>query len=51
VLGRVFDTVATGATPYVYSTAIVAFLAVMASLVPALRAAVKSPLVVLRDGS
>jgi putative ABC transport system permease protein len=51
LLGRVFDAVATGAAPYIYSTAIVAVLAVVASLVPALRAAVKSPLVVLREGS
>ena len=51
MLGRVFDAVATGAAPYIYSTAIVAVLAVVASLVPALRAAVKSPVVVLREGS
>ena len=51
LLGRVFDTVATGAAPYVYATAIVAVLAVVASLAPALRAAVKSPLTVLRGGS
>ena len=43
VLGRVFDTIATGVMPYVYSTVIVASLAVVASFVPALRASITSP--------
>lgn len=51
VLARVFDTVATGLMAYVYSAAIVFSLAVAASLVPALRASLSSPLSVLRSGS
>jgi ABC-type antimicrobial peptide transport system permease subunit len=51
LLGHVFQAVASGPAPFIYSTAIVSILALMASLVPALRAAVKSPLAVLRDGS
>ena len=50
-LGRVFQAVASGAAPFIYSTAIVAVLAVVASVVPAIRAAFLSPLAVLRDGS
>jgi putative ABC transport system permease protein len=48
VLGRIFETVTLGPGPFIYSTAIVAVLALVASFVPALRAALLSPLVVLR---
>lgn len=51
LLGRVFETVAPGAIPYVCSAAIVVSLAAAASLVPALRASLSSPLSVLRGGS
>jgi len=50
-LGRVVKAVASGAALFIYSTAIVAVLAVVASVVPAIRAAFLSPLAVLRDGS
>ena len=51
ILSRLFDTVAIGAGPLVYSTVVVVVLAVGASVMPALRAAFLSPLTVLREGS
>ncbi len=51
VLARIFETVTIGVAPFIYSTTIVVALAFVASFVPALRAALLSPLVVLRGRS
>jgi ABC-type lipoprotein release transport system permease subunit len=48
-LGRVFQIEEVGLAPFVYSTAVVAAVAFTASLLPAWRAALLSPLLAMRN--